>query len=196
MSSICAVSGATDSVGIYYLIGSGTSYAMAASVTKSGGGTNYAVLIAFGVQGYASSGSAPTLDPSGACSTGAGSTNPSGGFTTLSYANDFVVAGAAVGGTSTATISSGTSIASASPATTFVGVAGFTTSYTGGSATISWTASGSSWQESIVAIEASAPIAVPFMPYGILPLVLAIPILYLAFTRKTKGRSQLSSGTP
>jgi hypothetical protein len=181
----CAVSGASVSIAIYYLIGSGTSFAIAATATKGVGGSADGDLIAFGVSGYATTGSpaSPVFD--GACSTSSGTGNPSLAVATT-YANDFVFAAAAVAASS-ATISSGTSIASASASSSLVGVAGYDYGEVGTSSyTLSWTASGSpSWQEMGAAVENQSPSPVPLLPYGVLPFLIVIPALYSYLRSRT-----------
>ena len=183
MSAECAASGSTDIVAVYYLAVSGTSTLVESGVTTSSGGPGkFATIIAFGVSGYASSN---TFD--GPCgTTGGGATNPSLSISGLLYGNDMVVGGVGVSGTSiTLTPSSGTSITSVSPSTGYTASASYIYGTGIGSYTVSWTATGeSSWQEAVFAIADSTPTSVPLFPEGIIPLVFAIPILYLMLVRR------------
>ena len=185
MLSKCTFTAATPYEYLYYYYPGTSGTAETVSETVTGLAGDSAGLVAFGINGVPSS---SFFD--GSCISNSGtSTTPSLAFTTTDT-NDFVVAGvvanAGTGGTMSA-------IGATSP-TSQIGSAAFNTLSTFGSSAGYQTGDGSStsytlsfsitesigtpsWFEGGVAVKDATP-SVPEFPYGILPLVLAVPVLY------------------
>ncbi|MDG6982722.1 MAG: hypothetical protein JRM74_04635 [Nitrososphaerota archaeon] len=205
MNEACAPTGSKDYIAVFTLAVTGSASHTVYAAVKADNGGGYATMIVFGI-----SGSDGSID--GTCSTTAGYTNPTEVIGGLSYSNDLIIAGAAITGNSsasiststssastnvhvstasinvhvsTASISAGISIASVSPASGFVEAAKYIYGSGAGPYTISWTAHSTTWQGLIIGVVSpdKKPNA-PLFPEGIAPILLAIPLLYLVMLRR------------
>ena len=192
MTSLCAVSGTSVYIGVYYYVAASASNTVTEiTAGTSTTGTETATLIAFGVSGYATSG---IFDGSCIVVTGT-SLAPSLTLSGLADGNDFVFAGVASLAQPLSTTSPSTQIASVGVAAGTGSVAlGGASAYqlgTGvGSYTLAFsTTTSAAWTEVGAAIKNSTPIPVPLFPEGVAPLLVMIPIVYVLLRRKKFGES-------
>lgn len=144
-------------------------------------------MVAFAVSGaYTSAPFDPATCPSTAVATGTGTT-ASVSFTTAGT-GDMLVGAIGVAGTAPAyTMQSGYHDIASSSSTTFVNDAEEVTTTTAGSQSVSYTVSGqTAWAMIGEALVSTS--GIPDLPYGLLPLLIAVPVIYLwAVKGKTKG---------
>lgn len=181
MNSLCAESSTIPGIAVYYFVGSSTSNKVIATISTTGSGVHGA-LIAFGVSGYATSGTFDISCPAAITGT---STSPSATLSGLTNGNDFVFAGVASKTDTVKTSAPSTEISNTGTAIAALGTAAAYQLGTGaGSYTLAFsTTSSAKWIEVVAAVNDSSPAPVPLFPSGAVPLLLAIPVVYILLRR-------------
>ena len=189
MNSLCAESSTIPGIAVYYFVGSSTSNKVIATISTTGTGVHGA-LIAFGVSGYATSGTFDISCPAAVTGTG---TSPSATLSGLTNGNDFVFAGVAsktdtvkTSAPSTEISNTGTKIAAMGTAAAYQlgnGAGSYTLAF-------STTSSSAKWIEVVAAVNDSSPTPVPLFPSGAAPLLLAIPVVYILLRRPASHKGE------
>ncbi len=193
MGSLCTLSAgpSVPFIGIYYYSETSalSSAPITVTITDSKGSSTEATLVAFAIAG-ASNGVAGSSPPASdvACTTSSSTSgSPSGVISGFKYQDDFVFSAAEALASSISVGSGTTQIANTGSAVSgLVGVAscvGTSASCTSGSSsssyTFSYTASSTGWSFADMAIKSSSATPVPLFPFGVLPVLLVMTVVYI-----------------
>ncbi|MDG6990336.1 MAG: hypothetical protein JRM99_02810 [Nitrososphaerota archaeon] len=192
-ASRCAINGGTAGVymeSFYVVDSSAESAGISISASFSGGAAATATMVAFAVTGVDA---AAPFDPSlASCPTGSTGTTLSSGTVTFSTTgtSDFVMGAAAVFGTAltgSIAVGSGYTSITSSAGTTSQAAAEYLTTSTAASQSVSFTFPTASVAWAMIGdalVNTGGVSNVPDLPFGALPLALAVPVVYAIARRR------------
>ena len=193
MTSLCSNTGVTPQIAVYYETATvpGTG---GATVTESATGEfqgDAGTMVAFAISGAATTGTITDV----ACATNSGSgTSPSAIVSGFAYSDDFIFAGFATLAPPLTSPSPNTEVGNTGTSQTGLGGAAIYQSGSSASSyTFSYTSGSGAYTTATAAIKSASPTPVPLFPEGIVPILLAVPIVYFVGRRR---HPRISQGRP